>query len=737
VAENVLARLAVELRANTAQFNAALKQSEKQFQAFTGGITRAAGTLGVGLGASALVGVIGDAVNSMKEFQQQMKTVQAITNATDVEFTKLNDSALKLGGTTQFTAKQVAELQTEFGRLGFSVSEILNATEATVDLATATGEDLAKSADTAGSTIRGFGLDASETRRVVDVMAESFNRSALGLSNFTEAMKYVAPIAKSANLTVEETTALLGTLADAGIRGSQAGTSLRKIITDLAKDGRPLAVRLKELADRGLSFAQANDEVGRTAYASLLVLTQNQQKTEALTKALNNAEGAAKRTADIVGDTLAGDLKELSGSYDAVIQGQGEVTGSIRTVVQSLTDLVRAFNDQNSIIGKAVGLWIDLNTVVLRTYASIAKGLSQDIPLEEALENVNGLLSKIRNPDKDTLQKYLDGLAEIADRTGKKLIVLRDEFGKVQVFIKNNPIKTIVDPNNDGEINATIETIQLLEEKVKKFRRLQEEETSTGDIIGLRNLQKQIDDTLLKIEVIRNKIAGVRDEVFGASTVLSNISVNVTGELVLDESSSDSDILAFLTGKGKGEQAFSIPPVDAQDLIDSLEFADINLTNFLGSTREKMIDFSGIVSNALSGLGQALGRAISGSQDLGEALLSVLGNVLVQLGEMVLTAGIGVEAFKASLESLNGYVAIAAGIALIALGSAITSSISSMGADPTGGGSSRSGGSRGSTAGGIGQGGFEIKIGGEFRIQGPDLVLVINRQQQLSDRTTG
>jgi hypothetical protein len=734
VAENVLARLAVDIRANTAQFNAALKQSQAQFNSFTGGITKAAGTLGIGLGAAAAFGVINDAVSSMKAFQQQLATVQAITGATSKEFDQLKASALALGGSTQFTAKQVAELQTEFGRLGFTVPEILNATEATIDLATATGEDLAKSADTAGSTIRGFGLDASETRRVVDVMAESFNKSALGLSNFTEAMKYVAPIAKSANLSVEETTALLGTLADAGIRGSQAGTSLRKIITDLAKDGRPLAVRLKELADRGLSFAQANDEVGRTAYASLLVLTQNQKKTEDLAKALNNASGAAKETADIVGNTLAGDLRKLAGAYDGVIQSAGGATDVLREFVQAGTNILNALNGQNGVLGEYTEKWLKLAFIVPRTVAKIINGISNiaNKSLEEAVEDFNEDFGSIPEGEDAALflgkrAKALEELKKQAKEANRDITDFGDAFGKMVVIIRDAP--SVINGTGkaiDEEIKATFETIQSLEEKVKGLRKTQEEETPTGDILGLQRLQNQIDATLLKIENIRNAIAGVRPELEGA---LKTLEAKPLSDSPRNPSTVDTDNYSI--------DPFVIPPVDTDAYIESLKKVEVETEGTISRIQGEFISFGSVVNSALSGLGQALGSAISGSQDLGSALLGVLGSVLVQLGEMILAAGIGVEAFKASLESLQGPVAIAAGIALIALGSALSSSISGLGSNPTSSSSAASGGGRSNKIGGLGTNGFEIKVGGEFRIKGRDLVYIVDRNEQLNSRTTG
>ena len=152
---------------------------------------------------------IGAALKTFKGFEFQMAKVRAITGASNTEFNKLNQSAQDLGRTTFFTAQHVAELQTNYGKLGFTTQEILDAQEATLDLATATGSDLARSATVAGSAVRGFGLDASETKRVVDVMAVAFTSSALDIEKWQTSMTKVAPIAKSAGFSIEDTAAIM------------------------------------------------------------------------------------------------------------------------------------------------------------------------------------------------------------------------------------------------------------------------------------------------------------------------------------------------------------------------------------------------------------------------------------------------------------------------------------------------------------------------------------------------
>lgn len=341
MANSILARMAVIIDGQTAQFNKAMAQSQSQITSLTGSVKTLGAALGVSFGATAIVAGLKEVVGLAAEFEHTMSTLKGITGATGREFEKLRNDALRLGAATKFTANEVGQLQVAFGRLGFNTKEILDATEATLALAAATGEDLAKSADVAGSTVRGFGLAASETQRVVDVMAKSFNTTALGLDNFAESMKYVAPIAKSANVSVEETTALLGVLADAGIRGSSAGTALRKIFGDLSKDGRPVQERLAELGKKGITLSDAFDEVGRTAQTALLVLTENTDKSNQLAESFKNVTGEAEAMARVMQDDLIGDADKLSSAFEGLFLKLTK-TGALRDLTQALTGIVSA-----------------------------------------------------------------------------------------------------------------------------------------------------------------------------------------------------------------------------------------------------------------------------------------------------------------------------------------------------------------------------------------------------------
>src|SRR5699024_3347329 len=161
------------------------------------GLTSIGKNLSIGLTAPiTALGAL--SVKTFKDFSFGMAQVRAISGATVEEFESLRKSALALGAATAFSASDVAELQLNLSKLGFDPSQINDATDGILDLALAMGEDLAQSAEVAAATIQGFGLDASETNRVTDVMAKSFSSSALDLQKFSIAMSKVAPVAKNA-----------------------------------------------------------------------------------------------------------------------------------------------------------------------------------------------------------------------------------------------------------------------------------------------------------------------------------------------------------------------------------------------------------------------------------------------------------------------------------------------------------------------------------------------------------
>ena len=339
-----LGNLVVNIGANTQELNKALGQVQREIRTTTGNIQNLGKQMSMAFTAPlALIG--GSAFNTFQKFEQQMAKVRAVSGATSTEFAALKANAEELGASTRFSATEVAELQTEFAKLGFTAAEIENVTEGTLALAQATDSDLAQAAEVAGNVLRAFQLEASETGRVTDVMAQSFNSTALDMETFSLSMKFVAPVAASAGVSLEETTALLGLLADAGIKGSTAGTSLRRIISELGAGSEPVTEKIKQLAAGGLDLTSAMDEVGREAQSALLVLGNNIDKVDGLTKGLEDSAGAAKEMAGIMDDTSQGALKRMQSAVEGAQIKLGEALApAIISVMDGVANLASYFS---------------------------------------------------------------------------------------------------------------------------------------------------------------------------------------------------------------------------------------------------------------------------------------------------------------------------------------------------------------------------------------------------------
>ena len=298
-----------------------------------------AGALGITAGIAGLSRVITNSIKIAKDFEQGNANLASVLGTTKDNITALTDDAKRLGATTSFTATQVSELQTEFAKLGFNEQEILNATEATLDLAAATGSELGEAAAIAGATLGGFGLDAKETGRVADVMAKSFSTSALDLEKFKESMKDAAPAAKAVGVSVEKTTALLGTLSNAGISGSKAGTALKAGFIELNAAGITLDESLLKIANSNDKLSTATALVGKRAATSFLVLADGVEVTKELEIGLNNAGGAAKKMADEQLDTLGGKTKILASAWEGLVLSLLSGDGAFSSISKSLVDI--------------------------------------------------------------------------------------------------------------------------------------------------------------------------------------------------------------------------------------------------------------------------------------------------------------------------------------------------------------------------------------------------------------
>lgn len=437
-------------------------------------------------------------VHTFQSFEKEMANVKAVSGATTDEFSRLEATAKRLGATTVFTASEVAGLQTEFAKLGFSADEINKVTEATLFLAQASGTDLARAAEVAGSTLRAYGIDAADTSRVTDVMAKSFSSSALDMEKFANSMKYVAPVANSAGMSLEETTAMLAVMANAGIKGSQAGTSLRRIITQLGTGSEPVTEKIQKLADAGISLADAKDEVGRTAQSALLVLAKGVDQIAPLTAEFDNAGGSAKAMANIMGDTVYGSMKAMTSAAEGALIQLGEIVSfGFRPLVDGITKAITAFNNLNPGIKKfAVGFGVALAIIgpmimgigsITRAYAAFKAVLLATNPLLLAFTAAAGIIGGLLFMQSTAL-----------DDNSKALIKNRTEA--------NLMLETIKDQNTSQTTRNTL---------IDKFN------AKFGSYVGNLSKEKTAIEEVAKVQDELNKQFAQKIKLAGVEKVLN------------------------------------------------------------------------------------------------------------------------------------------------------------------------------------------------------------------------
>ncbi|MBQ7594157.1 MAG: phage tail tape measure protein [Synergistaceae bacterium] len=249
-------------------------------------------------------------------------------------FKKLQAQARQLGRDTQFTAVQAAQSQENLARAGFDANEIIAAMPGLLDMAAAEGMDLPTAADIMASSLRGFGLEAKDASRVSNILAQTSAASNSSITGLGESLKYVAPVAKGLGVSVEETNAMLGIMANAGIKGSQGGTALRAAFLRLSKEPKAVA---KALAQLGIS---ARDAQGN--------MREMPELMQALSNKMKNMGSADKMKylSNIFGSEAASGMLAV---MEAAVDGS----------LQKLTQLNRESSGQLQAMSKHTGVSIE------------------------------------------------------------------------------------------------------------------------------------------------------------------------------------------------------------------------------------------------------------------------------------------------------------------------------------------------------------------------------------------
>lgn len=318
---------------------------------------------------------------TMSEFSKQMATLEGVTRASTEQLAAFETTARALGANTVFTASQAAEGMIFLARAGFDAGEVVKAIGPTLQLATAAMIDLGLASDIVANTINQFALSAGDANRVADVMVDITNRTNTNVQQLGEAFEYVGPAAAVAGKSLEETSAVLGVLADRGIKASIAGTNLRGIFAQLSgpldrqtKALAQLGVSLDEvdpalnsvadifdtLRSAGLDASLAVELFGRRNFNAAVVLADATEEIRANEQALLDAAGAAEFNADKIDNSLFGAFKRLaSASQEALLavadrgaeSALADLSNTAADLIKNLFNVSGASEDTSAGIG--------------------------------------------------------------------------------------------------------------------------------------------------------------------------------------------------------------------------------------------------------------------------------------------------------------------------------------------------------------------------------------------------
>lgn len=367
-----------------------------------------------------LVGVGTASAKLASDFEARMSEVKAISGATANDFENLKKKAIEMGAKTKFSAGESADAFKYMAMAGWDAESMMSGIEGIMNLAAASGEDLATTSDIVTDALTAFGLQASDSAHFADVLARASSKSNTNVSLMGETFKYVAPVAGALGYSVEDCAIAIGVMANNGIKGSQAGTALRSMFTRLAKptdqvaaamkqykislvdaneNMKPLRTLLTEMRERfdGLSESEAAQLAatlaGQEGMSGLLaIMNTSEDDFNSLAGEIDNASGSAQDMADIMMDNTAGAIEQLKGALESagIIIGE-KLTPYIQALAEKITELVEKFNslsesEQDSIIKHAL-LAASIGPILL-IVGSVLKAIGSVVTI---IETIKGL----------------------------------------------------------------------------------------------------------------------------------------------------------------------------------------------------------------------------------------------------------------------------------------------------------------------------------------------------------
>lgn len=391
------------------------------------------------MGITTIIGGVGiAAVKTAADFDSAMSQVAAVSGATGDDFDALRDKAREMGAKTKFSATEAAEAMNYMAMAGWKTGDMLDGIEGVMNLAAASGEDLATTSDIVTDALTAFGLTAKDSGHFADILAAASSNANTNVSMMGETFKYCAPIAGALGFSAEDTAEAIGLMANAGIKSTQAGTALRTIMNNLSGD---IKISGKAIGDVTIATTNADgsmrslsDILGdcRTAFGSLTESEKAQTAeslvgknamsgflalmnaapadVDKLSGAIANCDGVSEKMATTMQDNLAGQLTILKSQLQELAISFGDILmPAIRSIISKLQGFVDKLNGMDegtkrtivtiALLVASIGpLLIIIGTtiskigVAMQGFVKLANGVSK---LKVAIQGGTGILGKL------------------------------------------------------------------------------------------------------------------------------------------------------------------------------------------------------------------------------------------------------------------------------------------------------------------------------------------------------
>lgn len=521
-----------------------------------------------------------DSIEAGSSFEAAMSEVEAVSGASGKDLENLTEKAKELGSSTKFSATEAAEAMNYMAMAGWKTGDMLNGIEGIMDLAAASGEDLATTSDIVTDALTALGMTAADSGHFADILAAASSNANTNVSMMGETFKYCAPVAGALGYTAEDTAEAIGLMANAGIKSSQAGTAMRGMLTSLNEtvtftgdafgettvkttnyDGsmRKLGDILRDcraaFAKMSESERAANAEalVGKNAMSGFLaVMNAAPADVEKLNSAINNCDGAAKDMAATMQNNLQGAITELKSAEEGLgitlyEKVSGPLTEGVRMATGLISGLTKNISEEKSIVSSYIdelNVSNDSVSQAIENAENIVSSAKDDIARLEGYKNTLIDLNGVE--EKTEFQKYQMSqiVSELSDIIPELSVAYDEQTGSINMT--DTELKKLIETNEayllqkaaieaqqeaykalyDAEMGianaaAAVEAAEKSRDDYLKGRPDLVQALANGEMI-LDHQYQQLNSDLRKAQKAQNDLNGTQEE---AEKVYSQFSV--------------------------------------------------------------------------------------------------------------------------------------------------------------------------------------------------------------------